>query len=289
MILKSCSILSSRPTRVFSPSYYKIMNFSSSQKTLLVVLAIIWLMYFCTRSSSTAPVKNFGAVNGTAAPATVVVNQPSSELEQAAAEAEETLGGSSAGSTAGSPVTVASVVEEDNYLPPNDFAPPVSSDKFGGRNRSHGAPRKVSYASGQRGGGGSALDSAFGPIITGDHKTNDQFQPNDGGSSDFAAFSSNGQTKCGSNGDCPVEDLFNNENYLPREVNDDWFDTQPEPVSVKNHHLINVTRPIGVSTTAGSLRNASHDLRGNEPCPKFVVSPFLQSSIEPDFNIKPMM
>lgn len=273
------------------------MNFSSSQKTLLVVLAIIWLMYFCTRSSSTAPVKNFGAVNGTSTPATVVVNQPSSELEQAAAEAEETLGGStsSTASVAGSsspavsaaPMAVAE--EEELYLPPNDFAPPVSSDKFGGRNRAHGAPRKVSYATGQRGGAGSALDSAFGPIITGDHKTNDQFQPNDGGSSDFAAFQSNGQAKCGSNRDCPVEDLFNNENYLPREVNDDWFDTQPEPVSVKNHHLINVTRPIGVSTTAGSLRNASHDLRGNEPCPKFVVSPFLQSSIEPDFNIKPMM
>ena len=75
---------------------------------------------------------------------------------------------------------------------------------------------------------------------------------------------------------------------LPKEVNNDWFDVQPEPVAVKNRHLINVTKPIGINTIGTSKKNASYDLRENVPCPKFTVSPWLQSSIEPDNNIKAM-
>lgn len=82
------------------------------------------------------------------------------------------------------------------------------------------------------------------------------------------------------------EEIFNVDKLLPKETRDDWFDVMPEPISVKNRHLINVTRPIGVNTIGTSLRNPSHDLRGTEPCPKYVVSPWLQSSIEPDTNLK---
>ena len=60
----------------------------------------------------------------------------------------------------------------------------------------------------------------------------------------------------------------------------------PEAISVKNRHLINVTRAVGINTVGTSHKNGSYDLRGNPPCPKFVVSPWLQSSIEPDLNIK---
>ena len=60
----------------------------------------------------------------------------------------------------------------------------------------------------------------------------------------------------------------------------------PEPISAKHRHLINVSRPVGVNTIGNSLRNASWDLRGSPPCPKFVVSPWQQSTIEPDYNIK---
>ena len=77
--------------------------------------------------------------------------------------------------------------------------------------------------------------------------------------------------------------------YLPQEVNDDWFEVQPEPISVKNRHLINITTPIGVNTIGTSLRNASWDIRGTPACPKYVVSPFLNSSIEPDTNLKPLL
>ena len=54
----------------------------------------------------------------------------------------------------------------------------------------------------------------------------------------------------------PTKDhIFDVERYLPREVDDDWFDVQPEKISVKNRHLINITKPIGINTMGTKLKN----------------------------------
>lgn len=85
-----------------------------------------------------------------------------------------------------------------------------------------------------------------------------------------------------------TSEIFNSKQYLPSEkyVNQQWFQVLPEAISVKNRHLINVSHPIGINTIGTSLRNASWDLRGTPQGPKFVVSPWLQSTIEPDTNLK---
>lgn len=82
-------------------------------------------------------------------------------------------------------------------------------------------------------------------------------------------------------------DRYNINSYLPQEEEKDWFETI-ETVDVKNSHLINIYRPIGVNTIGSSLKNASYDIRGNGSAiaPKFVVSPWLQSSYEPDRSSK---
>lgn len=117
---------------------------------------------------------------------------------------------------------------------------------------------------------------------------NSQFAPTDETTKgEFASFKQNGPAKCGSNQDCDPEDLFNIDKYLPQEVNADWYDVMPEPISVKNRHLINISKPIGINTIGTSKKNASWDLRGTPAIPKTIVSPFLNSSIEPDNNIKP--
>ena len=82
------------------------------------------------------------------------------------------------------------------------------------------------------------------------------------------------------------EEIFKSEDYLAKETNQSWFEVPPEPISIKNRHLINISRPIGVNTIGNSLRNPSYDLRGSPPNPKFIVSPWMQSTIEPDLNIK---
>ncbi len=36
------------------------------------------------------------------------------------------------------------------------------------------------------------------------------------------------------------------------------------------------------------MKNASYDIRGAVAVPKFSISPFNNSTIEPDYNIKPL-
>lgn len=82
-------------------------------------------------------------------------------------------------------------------------------------------------------------------------------------------------------------DKYNVNSFLPQEEEKDWFETI-ETVDVKSSNLINIYRPLGVNTIGSSQKNATYDLRGTDKavCPKFVVSPWLQSSIEPDRSMK---
>ena len=85
---------------------------------------------------------------------------------------------------------------------------------------------------------------------------------------------------------------FKSSELLPTEVNKDWFETDfsHAQVNVNNDNLVVTDKyVIGVNTVGQSLKNPSYDLRAAPPCPKFTVSPWLQSTIEPDFNIKNMM
>lgn len=84
-----------------------------------------------------------------------------------------------------------------------------------------------------------------------------------------------------------VKDKHNIDDFLPQEEEKDWFETI-ETVNVKNSHLINIYRPIGVNTVGNTNKNASHDIRGDGGAiaPKYVVSPWMQSSYEPNLTQK---
>jgi hypothetical protein len=85
---------------------------------------------------------------------------------------------------------------------------------------------------------------------------------------------------------------FNSGELLPKETNNDWFETDfsHAQVNVDDSNLVVTDRYIiGVNTVGQSLKNPSYDLRASPACPKFTVSPWQQSTIEPDFNIKNMM
>lgn len=43
---------------------------------------------------------------------------------------------------------------------------------------------------------------------------------------------------------------------------------------------------FGIDTIGSSRKNASQDLRGNIACPKLNITPFYNSTIDPDYNIK---
>jgi len=83
---------------------------------------------------------------------------------------------------------------------------------------------------------------------------------------------------------------FKASDYLPGEEKGDWFDTDFSMAKkVPSDKLINEDKYIiGVDTVGQSLKNPSYDLRGTVAISKYSVSPWLNSTYEPDYNIKPL-
>ena len=84
---------------------------------------------------------------------------------------------------------------------------------------------------------------------------------------------------------------YDAKDYLPKESRDDWFNTDFSQAKYKlnDDKLINTEKyVIGVNTVGQSLKNASYDIRGAVNVPKYSVSPWQNSTIEPDYNIKPL-
>ncbi len=84
-----------------------------------------------------------------------------------------------------------------------------------------------------------------------------------------------------------VMQLYNSNEYLPNNTMLDkqltkGFQILDNPVAVSNPNLIPVLKSIPVSSVMGSNKNQTYDIRAEPPCPKTVVSPFLNSSIMPD-------
>jgi hypothetical protein len=86
-------------------------------------------------------------------------------------------------------------------------------------------------------------------------------------------------------------DNYDAKDFLPKEVNDEWFETDFSlaKYQLNDDKLINTERYIiGINTVGQSLKNATYDIRGTIPNHKFSVSPWGNSTMEPDFNIKPL-
>jgi hypothetical protein len=258
------------------------MALNSQTKTLLSVTAVLILVFLLYRRLE-SPIKNEGNL--------ITFGENNLPLS------EEDVVGTGMPEESGEEAVERPLIEERDVVPAEAQVP--SEDdwlnmKFNSKNKAKkGTYKKSSYRGGKRGSlGPSEWDAYFdnnnnviGNSQTGD---NDKFLPLDESNGGFAVFKGPSGNVCGSNQNCQPEELFDVDKYLPQEVNDDWFEVQPEPISVKNRHLINITKPIGINTIGTSLKNASYDIRGAPACPKFVVSPFLNSSIEADTNLKPL-
>jgi hypothetical protein len=250
------------------------MMFKSNQtKILLIVVGILALIWFVNNYSSSNPYHNDGELTyktkqTSDAPILNVSKQLSSDTLNDIPLDLDALGDN--------PALINHV---SNILPENDKL----KDKFKIKNRAKGGYKRMNYEQGTRGNGPSEFDDFFdenNKLTVTAHVQNDEFLPNDETGGNLATYKSGMKKKQ------TDEDVFKSDDYLPQQTNKDWFDIMPEAISVKNRHLINVTRAVGINTVGTSHKNGSYDLRGNPPCPKFVVSPWMQSSIEPDLNIK---
>lgn len=169
-------------------------------------------------------------------------------------------------------------------------------DKFKTPNQApDGEYKQINYANGNRNGKIDVnWDNSF-KISNDLLGISDQFSPSDETNNQYASFALDTQESVNLKGDIrgknskdeSPNDIYDVEKLLPKEIKKDWFETTPEPIKVKDRHLITSTRPVGINTIGTTKKYASHDLRGVPYCPKDVISPWLQSSAEPDTNIKP--
>ena len=143
--------------------------------------------------------------------------------------------------------------------------------------------KHISYSAGNRYAKSSALDKFFEGNGPQDQGANSGFGPSTDGNANYASYmptNKKGRAKLS------VKDQFDAVGLLPKEKNGEWFDDPYSSTTVKSSHLINIYRPVGVNTISTTLKNPSHDIRGTPPNPKQPVSPWSNSSYEPDTNIR---
>ena len=88
---------------------------------------------------------------------------------------------------------------------------------------------------------------------------------------------------------CFPKDQLTPQELLPQDNANTWAKSNPEGSgSLKDRNFLQSAHHIGVNTVGQTLRNANLQLRSEPPNPQVKVSPWSQSTIEPDMNRKPM-
>ena len=91
---------------------------------------------------------------------------------------------------------------------------------------------------------------------------------------------------------CYPQNTLKPEDLLPTETSkavQDFENANPTGEGIlKGVNFLDAGFHVGVNTVGQSLRNANLQLRSEPPNPQVKVSPWLQSTIEPDTNRKPL-
>lgn len=83
----------------------------------------------------------------------------------------------------------------------------------------------------------------------------------------------------------PNDNQMISDDLLPKK-SEDWFETPSVGVEIEDANLLaDALFRSGVNTVGSTRKNANYDIRGNIPNPKIVVSPWNNSSYDPDNNL----
>lgn len=82
-----------------------------------------------------------------------------------------------------------------------------------------------------------------------------------------------------------IKDLYDIDKLLPQEEDEDGFEVLHSTKKIKGTHMLHPKIHMGANTVNGSKKNATHDIRGDEPVPKIRISPFNHSTIVNDNNL----
>ena len=89
---------------------------------------------------------------------------------------------------------------------------------------------------------------------------------------------------------CFPKDRLTTEDLLPKDAaNSKWAQANPAGQGdVKDQNFLTAGFLVGVNTVGQTLRNANLQLRSEPPNPQYKVSPWNQTTIEPDINRRPL-
>ena len=86
-------------------------------------------------------------------------------------------------------------------------------------------------------------------------------------------------------GECYPKDVLSSADLLPNNANTLWAQVNPSGQgSLSDQNFITAGYHVGVNTVGQTLRNGNRQLRSEPLNPQVKVSPWLQSTIEPDIN-----
>ena len=89
--------------------------------------------------------------------------------------------------------------------------------------------------------------------------------------------------------ECYPKDTLTPKDLLPQDSNSTWAQTVPSGQgSLGDQNFLNAGFHVGINTVGQSLRNANLQLRSEPANPQVKVSPWLQTTIEPDTNRRAM-
>jgi hypothetical protein len=88
---------------------------------------------------------------------------------------------------------------------------------------------------------------------------------------------------------CSRQPVVKPEELLPRDENSQWAQLNPRGSGdLNNVNLLQAGYLTGINTVGSSLRNANLQLRSEPPNPQVAVSPWMNSTIEPDLMRVPL-
>ena len=106
----------------------------------------------------------------------------------------------------------------------------------------------------------------------------------------YASVGSDGtETGYGLPPSCSRQPVVKPEDLLPRDDNSQWAQLNPRGSGdLNNVNLLQAGYLTGINTVGSSLRNANLQLRSEPPNPQVAVSPWMNSTIEPDLMRVPL-
>jgi hypothetical protein len=87
---------------------------------------------------------------------------------------------------------------------------------------------------------------------------------------------------------CFPKDVVKPEELLPQSNATIWSESNPASGSLKNKNMLQSGNLIGINTVGSTLRNANLQLRSEPPCSQVTVSPWMQTTIQPDLGRQPL-